>query len=641
MSIKIPNIFAHVLPSVESLLQENKFVEALSIIRSLRGTAPTNIALIDLELRALGSTRDTPRRLSLASRSLKAHPESESVFTHYIESLVDLGFYSRAVKLAEGTRFPFSLARSFALLRAYSALKRSDRGIQIAQRILEKKCALSADGCITIARTIMQADPGVKFESLQNLLLASLAGDKVLLLNLIHAEYLWRVESSPGPALDKYIHLLRTMPSPPHAAVAGLIELLRTAGEDAAVQSLQASIEKTSLPKLPRRRSPWKINSVSGEKTSEKSVVFFTDLLRGRQMKLALALKALGWRVTFCAEERLFSGAPAILSGIPIILYRSAKEAQTKLLEIEHSVKVVCNSFGDSNSLAILSNSKTPTVFDPYDIIDGMIFREGLEEARIIQDQCILAADALICRDLRLPHLQRMMDLSALDKPRILVPDYGWGSLKNAPVHSDTRIAQARAGELHAVSAGFIGDGSSEDDWGLLEFSENLLGNGIHVHIYPHALQNDPGSLERMQKIVAQKDRSRGLLHLEAFVSADELINQLSRYHIGIAVYFPHALSGSTSNYSEAHFRTMGSSRITDYLEAGLVTVVDSTAIYQKRYASRFGTVACLTKENSSTLPAEIRKLATASSYTTKREIGILSHIANFSKFLEDLEMCN
>jgi hypothetical protein len=297
----------------------------------------------------------------------------------------------------------------------------------------------------------------------------------------------------------------------------------------------------------------------------EKEVVFICERLHVRAVKMAFALKGIGWRVTLLHKEPLSFDVSEYFDKTR--RFENPWEALSIAAEYSPVAYHVFTLWNFELASTLIRHKPGKIVFDYYDVLTGMVksnliaLYAGQSE---LEQYCYRNADGLCCRDLRVQYLKRELGLKL--PPRILFPEYCWPERK-------FKRSKKLSGGVHVVYVGSIEpdpDSPVAYHYGLAAL---LSGRRIHYHIYPSYAHVGEELKSRMAKFVtgtADKD----YVHIHDTISPLGMRQELSRYHYGVLI------SGKNVEYGEDHDTYLPhqadyllTSKVFDYLDAGLVTL--------------------------------------------------------------------
>lgn len=139
-------------------------------------------------------------------------------------------------------------------------------------------------------------------------------------------------------------------------------------------------------------------------------------------------------------------------------------------------------------------------------------------------------------------------------------------------------------GEIHVVSVGWVGRGDSSIERIIRALSEA----GIHVHLYINPLQRetDP-DIEGYARLRDELPR----FHFERPAFGEDYWDQLSQYDFGISVSERLVFNEPLTSVTKDSLEGAGSSRLTDYLLAGLGVIISPGLKFQWVLARRYASV--------------------------------------------------
>ena len=327
---------------------------------------------------------------------------------------------------------------------------------------------------------------------------------------------------------------------------------------------------------------------------SEQTVVFVTGQARAREAKLAAGLKALGWKIVLITQQPPYGNFAQYFSEI-----HSTGSPAKALNLARHYKPLVCHVFSwiaDEFALCLIENRPCKVLFDPYDMGFGtMKRREDVRRATPWQHFCLEHADGVCCRDLRMNWLIRQ-GIIPKPKHRILYGDYAWNATSHWQKWSRSRGMSLD--EIHVVQAGFFTVEKVSRDAGALHIAEGFCSQGIHFHVYPHPVQvpSDRAKFEALFEDYLRLQESCPQFHLHMPVPADRLVEELAPYHMAINVHQPFLEEQALQDYDEEDLRRGGSTRIMDYIEAGLPVILHPKERYLFSMLRRHGLVLEATK---------------------------------------------
>ena len=246
---------------------------------------------------------------------------------------------------------------------------------------------------------------------------------------------------------------------------------------------------------------------------------------------------------------------------------------------------VFCSQNYDA-STALILNGIGPVVVDCYDQFHGMFndsyfqtrpqFKEQVPLERFVLEN----ADGVCCRNLMLQYAKPAYKISA---PTLFYPEYCWNSKHP---HRSVKLHE-HDGELHVLYAGSVVLKTKDGAFTFESYhwlAEVLCQLNIHFHIYPTI---DPAEFDEMLNEFTRMQREMHYFHYHEPVFGDEWLAELSQYDVGIAFSFPETEELPEKMFTTAASKSMYASKITDYLDAGVVTLTNSGCLLgwlTKRY---------------------------------------------------------
>ncbi len=302
-----------------------------------------------------------------------------------------------------------------------------------------------------------------------------------------------------------------------------------------------------------------------------KLAVFVSESPHAREARIASALIRRGWRVVLLykhspnfAFARYFSEVRRF-NGKWEALFRTSQYAPT--------VYHLFSWAGDSATWKILDCKGGPAIFDPKDVAPLMGSAHPLAAA--LEKRCLRRAQALCCKDLQVRGYEREWRLR-LTPRKIWFPDL---------CDEVAAGTQARCGDdIRVVNVGFIPDEVGQSG-GIYPVVKALAESGVDVHLYPNKHLPADISTRSYSRFVELGDTT-GRVHVHPVVAPEQLKRDLCRYDFGMLLA-PYGARG----YDEVHFRYCGSSRLADYLAAGLGLIISRELAHQRFVARRYSAI--------------------------------------------------
>lgn len=319
-----------------------------------------------------------------------------------------------------------------------------------------------------------------------------------------------------------------------------------------------------------------------------KTVVFVTTLLRPREIKLASALRGIGWKVILLYKrttpfhpERHFD--LVFRADTPAELHRLAMRMQPRL----------CHVFSgaiDETLLTFVHHKPGPVVVDLNDVFAPSLFNYLHERFEPTRD-CLARADGFVARDLQGRFAEREDGFELPDRT-ILFPEYSWHDGPSLPDAAPKRPAD----EVHVVSVGtFTLEKDGMYDSAHLQLARMLTGQGIHLHIYPHwFFQDTRGSVFRhdvKDKLVDfyRLAEETPYFHIHQSLHFDALAKELPQYDFGIVAGAAPKLGQKLDFLKQTYMRACYSGRISDFLDARLPVLINSEVDFNTKLLSHYG----------------------------------------------------
>jgi putative sugar O-methyltransferase len=309
------------------------------------------------------------------------------------------------------------------------------------------------------------------------------------------------------------------------------------------------------------------------------SVLFVSPLLRAREVKMAFALRQIGWKVVLVHLQNT-PFAPEAYFDIAIQA-RTEREAHSFAKTLRPRI---CHAFSgavDGLLLQLCRDKPGPLVIDLNDVFCPSLFNyctERFEPTR----ECLAKADALCARDLQ-ARAAHHLDGFPLPEHTLLFPEYTWA---DSPPLAAVQ-ARSDSDEVRVVSVGtFCLESRGEYDSCYLKLAELLAAQKIHLHIYPHWFYKESPlsafnwDLEKDFTDFFALQRRTDYLHIHDSIGFEALPTELSAYDFGI-------VSGGCAEFGQrlgllksAYMMNCYSGRISDYLDARLPILINKEVAF-------------------------------------------------------------
>ncbi len=365
---------------------------------------------------------------------------------------------------------------------------------------------------------------------------------------------------------------------------------------------------------------------------NQHRIVFISDRPKVREAKIGFALSRVGWEVILLYK---------FLPNYDLDQYFASHH---KYINFEHSFRLarkyktaLYHVFTDASDYTTAYNyclyKPRYVIVDFIDTIvgilsDGYLNRETWRKNLIPQEKFIIEnADGFCCRDLQIQVTSREGGYQR-KKRTILFPEYCWDpdQLKLSP-----RIS-ASDDSIHVVLIGHFGiEKAGCYDTGYLDIIRPMLEQKIHFHIYPHQDYYDVYYKDRFDEILEDYinlEKGNPYFHIHTPVRVESITEEISRYDFGIHVVRAHLFDEELRDYKITARKVGGSSRIADYLEAGL-PIISQSGQYYFQYLTRFGIMLNLTNKNLNSIKPELAAMKSAATHNQVQEVREKMSIGN------------
>jgi len=298
-----------------------------------------------------------------------------------------------------------------------------------------------------------------------------------------------------------------------------------------------------------------------------KTVLFISVRLHSREPRLAAAARLAGWDpwLVYCGRANL-----------------DLDENFLRATRVENRFQLVMamwlfrgpliHLFAPSGHEAyfLVRIKHRPVVIDLYDTCSGIT--QIPQRRKRNERKAMELADGMTHRDLRGKYLKRLHGYK-LPRFNIFIHDL----LPESPRHSPD---QSRWPEIRVASVGWIDDKENS----ILRTAIALGEARIHVHVLFNPFQSNSECYLRLQQ-------SSEYFHIERSVTGTAFREQLARYDFGLAIFERHLFQEACAAYSEDYILACGSSRLMDYVHAGLGVIISPTLRFQHFFARRYAPV--------------------------------------------------
>lgn len=375
----------------------------------------------------------------------------------------------------------------------------------------------------------------------------------------------------------------------------------------------------------------------------DRRVTFVSDYPGWRELKLAYGLKRAGWDVTLLRLKDWATASGKQSLDLDCSNFHDVREFRSswEALEMAHQAKTKVfhnfSHFDYQTSIRLLRNKPGRVIFDfydnPFSIHDGLPVSNPKKQEDDDWRFCIENADAICARDLQLQYRRKELGIGR-GKPLILFPEYCW---------NDRPLPERRAdAEIHIVQIGWMGlETLGELDTGSYQIFEKFVDAGCHLHIYRHPVYPTFGSaaFEATFADYVELGRKTGRVHLHPTVSPEKLSTQLSKYDFGAGVNNGLSYDIYWSNQNPARFPICGSSRMFDYLDAGLGLIMHQKLRFMYRTFRTYGIAFDASRLlGAPDLKAELARRPDRNTFERAREaLSIEQNIGRLTGFYAEL----
>ncbi len=389
-----------------------------------------------------------------------------------------------------------------------------------------------------------------------------------------------------------------------------------------------------------RRRKYLAINLVS----RDRRVTFVSDYPGWRELKLAYGLKRAGWDVTLLRLKDWATASGKQSLDMDYSTFHDVRQFQSpwEALEMAHQsgTRVFHNfsHFDYEISIRLLRNKPGRVIYDFYDnpfSIQDSLHSSELKK-REVKDWffCIENADAICARDLQLQYRRKELGIGR-GKPLILFPEYCWNYRPLPERRADS--------DIHIVQIGWMGlETLGEVDTGCFRVFEKFVDAGCHLHIVRHPVYPSFGSaaFEAAFADYIELGRKTGRVHLHPTVNPEKLSDELAKYDFGANVNNGLSFDIPWTSHNVARFPFCGSSRMYDYLDAGLGMIAHEQLKFMFRNYSSYGIIYDATRLlDGADLKQELARRPDRDALQRARsELSIDGNIARLTRFYENFK---
>jgi hypothetical protein len=342
------------------------------------------------------------------------------------------------------------------------------------------------------------------------------------------------------------------------------------------------------------RYKPWKLRRAGAavrasaearaRAVHSRRVVYVSDIPRIREVKLARALRGLGWETILLSRDA--PGLDVFDAFSSQYRYGDAWEALTLASRLEPVAHHVFAGWSYHTAAAFVRHRPGKIVVDPYDILEGMARASYLKRRYPgqtgLERYCLENADGVCCRSLETQYLKRSRGYRYRGK-RIFFPDFSLPRTSAEPTVKEEGI--------HVVQIG--GFALEKYDPGFkyhhyLKLARALAEDGVHFHIYGLAGVR-AGGFEETYSDYFELARETGRVHVHRPVPLPQLIAEIRKFTFGLHVAGSelHFVDDDAASLPTRYEYSM-SNRVYDYFRAGLPVILFKGR-FQEWIASRLG----------------------------------------------------
>ncbi|MFH1851423.1 MAG: hypothetical protein ABIA75_03685 [Candidatus Neomarinimicrobiota bacterium] len=341
----------------------------------------------------------------------------------------------------------------------------------------------------------------------------------------------------------------------------------------------------------------------------QQRIVFISDRPRVREAKIGSALLKAGWEVVLLYKFEPNYDLPGYFT-----THHKYTDFNQSLRLAKKYRAALYHVFTDANDHNTAYNycryKPRRIVVDFIDTIVGILSdeyleQEGWRQSLIPLEKYIIEhTDGFCCRDLQIQVTAREGRYQR-PKKAILFPEYCWDEELSQPVKKLSSID----GAPHVVLIGHFGiEKAGAIDTGYLDIIKALTAQGIHFHIYPHQYYYDVYYGDKFDGIFEDYinlERENPFFNIHKPVRVEEITKEISQYDFGIHVVRAHLFGEDLRDYQITARKVGGSSRLADYIEAGL-PVISQSGQYFFQFLFRFGIMIDLTTDNLHNIRSEL-----------------------------------
>jgi hypothetical protein len=315
-------------------------------------------------------------------------------------------------------------------------------------------------------------------------------------------------------------------------------------------------LEKDRLEEL---NQPSTTNKIEKSTNTKKHILFVSTRPLTREVKIAAALRSIGWRVDIIVKnEKQYSNQykSEYSNFIQTTNYQDIYDYIAKH-EIPYCQSFIYKQYALTTDLII--NRPCKILLDIYDplsnmhYIDNMYMNKRIEETQL-EKFCLENCDGIVSRCMRIQHIKKTHFVDVI-KQNIFFPDYCF----NEQNLQKEKLSE-KDGNLHIVFGGSIREKTaipSQVGNDITWFAALANKFKFHFHIY----LNDP------TPVFIKRIRS-DYVHVHKKVSPENWIYEISKYDAGIMLPYKLTKGEKTLLWNPENMKYSPSNRMFDYLDA-------------------------------------------------------------------------
>jgi hypothetical protein len=311
----------------------------------------------------------------------------------------------------------------------------------------------------------------------------------------------------------------------------------------------------------------------------EKQIVLVSDNPTARLAKIAYGLTQADWDVILLHKNKLEFDKSFFST---IYQYSSAEEAVTLAALFNPVTYHVFSSWSYETAIQLIDANVGKITFDNYDQFGGMMLPKWKDNEYYIKliDQekyCLENATGICNRALSLQLAKKELHYK-ITKKQIFFPDYCWDKSFD--------LKPKRTDGIHLVFPGTfpIEQFNASPSLGIFdkEFIESLSACNIHYHLYPPiSMYGDEEGFKARYKDFIELSEVNPFFHIHQFVPPEELISEISQYHVGISSHSTLAFQIGDSTYNPSAMKYFCANKAFDFLDAGLDVIFGASKLME------------------------------------------------------------